>query len=90
MLEGFSPVTAGSRIVNDLQFLAYSIFYGIGEIIDPRKEESVRTTIDIPVSLYCWHQRCSSGEARASRSLLLRGPKVEVTNARIYEQVEFP
>jgi len=75
-------LTAGTRTFNNPNFLPFCpafssnlsvLFhiYGTGKNNGAMKEESVRTTIDIPVSL--------SSE----------GPKAEVTNERIYEQVDF-
>ena len=78
------------------------------------KEESVRTTIDIPVSLYRKLKAQAAGRGHSVRQLVLagikgvlrekrarrkrvrfpliisEGPKVDLTNERIYEHVEFP
>jgi hypothetical protein len=100
--------------MNDRKFLDLFHIYGIGEIIGPMKEESVRTTIDIPASLYRRLKEQAAARGHSVRQLVLAGikgvlrekrarrkrvhfplitsdgPKVEVTNERIYEHVEFP
>lgn len=79
------------------------------------KEESIRTTVSIPASLYRKLKASAAARGRSIRELILAGlktvlvesqrprpqrvqfplivskdPKVEVTNERIYEHVEFP
>jgi len=78
------------------------------------KEKSVRTTIDIPDSLYRRLEEQAAATGHSVRRLVLagirgvlrekrtrrkrvrfplitsEGPKVDVTNERIYEHVEFP
>jgi hypothetical protein len=79
------------------------------------KEESIRTTVDIPVPLYRKLKERAAARGRSVRELILagvktvlvegqrpqpqkiqfplivsKGPKVDVTNERIYEHVEFP
>jgi hypothetical protein len=79
------------------------------------KQEAVRTTVDIPVSLYRKLKEQAAAQGRSVRELILagvratlldgkrprakrvrfplivsKGPKVDLTNERIYERVEFP
>jgi hypothetical protein len=79
------------------------------------KQESVRTTVDIPEPLYRKLKEQASARGRSIRELVLagvrsillegqrpqpkrvqfplivsKGPKVKLTNERIYERVEFP
>ena len=79
------------------------------------KEQAVRTTVDIPASLYRKLKEQAAAQGRSVRELILvgvrvtlvegkrprsrrikfplivsRGPKVDVTNERIYEHLEFP
>jgi hypothetical protein len=79
------------------------------------KEESVRTTVDIPRPLYRKLKQQAAAKRSSVRELVLsgvktvllqgqrprprrvrfplivsKGPKVNVTNERIYEYVEFP
>jgi plasmid stability protein len=79
------------------------------------KSEAVRTTVDIPVSLYRKLKERAAAQGRSVQELILagvrttllegkrprakrvrfplivsKGPKVDLTNERIYEHVEFP
>jgi hypothetical protein len=79
------------------------------------KQESIRTTVDIPAPLYRKLKEQASASGRSVRDLVLagvktvllegrrprskrvqfpliksQGPKVELTNERIYEHIEFP
>jgi hypothetical protein len=79
------------------------------------KQDSVRTTVDIPAALYRQLKAQASARGSSVRELVLAGvrivllkserprpqrvkfplivstgPKVDVTNERIYEHVEFP
>ena len=80
-----------------------------------QKQESIRTTVDIPAPLYRKLKERAAARGRSIRELILagvktvlvegqrphprkvlfplivsKGPKVKVTNERIYEHVEFP
>ena len=79
------------------------------------KPETVRTTVDIPVSLYRKLKEQAAAQGRSVRKLILagvrttllegnrprakrvrfplivsKGPKVDLSNERIYEHIEFP
>ena len=79
------------------------------------KSESVRTTVDIPASLYRKLKEQAAARGSSVRELVLagvrvilingqrpqakkvefplirsKGPKVDLTNEKIYEHVEFP
>ena len=79
------------------------------------KQESIRTTVDIPAPLYRKLKERAAARGHSVRELILagvktvlvegqrppshkvrfplivsKGPKVDVTNERIYEHVEFP
>ena len=79
------------------------------------KRESVRTTVDIPTSMYRQLKEQAAAQGRTARALILagiekvllrsqrprvkrvqfplirsEGPKVNLTNERIYELVAFP
>jgi hypothetical protein len=79
------------------------------------KEQAIRTTVDIPASLYRKLKEQAAAQGRSIRELILLGvrvtliegkrprtkrvkfplivsdgPKVDLTNKKIYEHVEFP
>jgi len=79
------------------------------------KRESVRTTVDIPTSMYRQLKEQAAAQGQPARALILagiekvllrsqrphprrvqfplirsKGPKVNLTNERIYESVAFP
>jgi hypothetical protein len=79
------------------------------------KEQAVRTTVDIPATLYRKLKAQAAAQGRSVRELILlgvrnallepkrqrtrrvsfplivsNGPKVDLTNDKIYEHVEFP
>jgi hypothetical protein len=79
------------------------------------KPEAIRTTVDIPVSLYRKLKEQAAAQGRSVREIILagvrtslvegkrprakrvrfplivsNGPKVDLTNEKIYEHVEFP
>jgi len=79
------------------------------------KQEAMRTTVDIPVSLYRKLKEQAAAQGRSVREIILagvrtslvegkrprakrvqfplivsKGPKVDLTNEKIYEHVEFP
>jgi hypothetical protein len=77
------------------------------------KEQAIRTTVDIPASLYRKLKEQAAAQGRSIRELILlrvtliegkrprskrvkfpliasHGPKVDLTNERIYEHIEFP
>src|ERR1700755_1349338 len=79
------------------------------------KEQAIRTTVDIPASLYRKLKEQAAAQGRAIRELILLcvqvtliegkrprtkrvkfpliasdGPKVDLTNEKIYEHIEFP
>jgi len=79
------------------------------------KQEAIRTTVDIPVSLYRKLKEQAAAQGRSVREIILagvrtslvegkrprakrvqfplivsKGPKVDLTNEKIYEHVEFP
>jgi len=79
------------------------------------KEQAIRTTVDIPASLYRKLKEQAASQGRSVRELILSGlrlslvkgrhprssrvkfpliisdgPRVDLTNEKIYEHVEFP
>ena len=79
------------------------------------KEQAIRTTVDIPASLYRKLKEQAAAQGRSIRELILLGvrvtliegkrprtkrvkfplivsdgPKVDLTNEKIYEHIEFP
>ena len=79
------------------------------------RQESVRTTVDIPAGLYRRLKTQAAAQGRSARELIVaslesallncqrpeprrvrfpiirsKGPKVDLTNDKIYEYVEFP
>ena len=79
------------------------------------KEQAIRTTVDIPASLYRKLKAQAASQGRSIRELILLGvrvtliegkrartkrvkfpliasdgPKVDLTNEKIYEHIEFP
>ena len=101
-----SPRELRPRLVPYLWHLRYYI---------KMKPEAIRTTVDIPVSLYRKLKEQAAAQGRSVRELILagvrttllegkrprpkrvrfplivsEGPKVDLTNERIYEHVEFP
>jgi hypothetical protein len=84
-------------------------------IMKDMKQDSVRTTVDIPAPLYRKLKAQAAANGRSVRELVLagvqsvllqgqrplpqrvqfplivsNGPKVELTNEKIYEHIEFP
>jgi len=89
--------------------------YGNSDIMREMKPEAVRTTVDIPASLYRKLKEQAAAQGRSVRELILAGvrisllegkrprakrvrfplivssgPKVNLSNEKIYEHVEFP
>ena len=79
------------------------------------KQEAIRTTVDIPISLYRKLKEQAASQGRSVRELILagvktslvegkrprpkrvrfplivsNGPKIDLTNEKIYEHIEFP
>jgi len=84
IVRGVLPLTAGTQAPR------FHI-YGINEIIRSMKEESVRTTIDIPVSLYRRLKEQAAARGHSVRQLVLAGIKGVLREKRARrKRVRFP
>ena len=66
--------------------------YGIHRIMQDMKEEAVRTTVDIPVSLYRKLKAQAAAQGRSVRELILLGVRVTLVEGKRprSRRVKFP